>query len=1325
MRCKVSHKEEKMSLPTLRIERQIHHPLEGQRAAITKENCDMEDASRCQKSKNGSGQSKVRQRRIPTSPGAPDARPEQSVEESTGRIFTAKSESPKGAEITRSQTKRPSSSGCSGSQDEEITRNGRSGGGGLRRGVNLLDGVTQHHDMGPSNTRGVKRLRDRLVKPTKLIKKAALRLFSVEKKTNPSIEAVKSILEKFWSLDVMSIESCSDGPSGFSHEELEALDLVSKHSYYDKKNSQWYIHVPFKHDPPNVSDNYPAAIAVMKSVERSIIRKKCVKEVNAAFQEFVDMGFARKLPYNELRNNIKKPCSYIPAFIVFTPNKATTKFRLVHNCSATSSTGLSLNHEIHSGPNFTPDLTAMLTKFRAGKYALVLDVQKMYLNIKLASKDQARYFRYVWRQGDESKAPQEYEMNSLLFGLNSAPFLAAWCVKETAKIFAKDLPLGSALALSSCYVDDLLISLMTKAECTQALDELQVLFGKANMKLHKLQTNCASLKGSANPTMVSEETETKVLGQIWDTISDELRFKFIETPLSDLKSTTTRRIFLKEAASIFDSLGLLCPVLLQTKLLFQKLWESTVNWDDPIPDEFHQQWIRFKEQLPLLSDFRLPRALFDDKPIKYHSLLTFCDASELAYGCVSYLFTKYKDGSITVRFVMAKSRVRPLKPIASDSEVTIVRLELLGMLTGVRLAEHLKAALLEKIKLKSCIYFTDSSINYFRLKKGFGKYKQWTGNRLKEVLTHTDPSNWIHIPTDKNAADIISRGETDFSQFLANKEWLEGPAFLYQTERWDSYSKINSLKTSPTGDSELKPLISIMTTKVAKSSDLLEMLSGRYSCWHKTIRLFSYILRFAYSAHKKFRGSPLTLAETHATEMVLYSLIQQDSFPFEFDQLKDKAAIDSKSKLAPHTPVLDHLIIRSNSRLVYSKTLTKAEKYPIILPNHNKLVEKMILSLHLDNNHLGLMHMLAKVRSRFLILQGRREITRILRLCQSKHCKKVVPLSQIMAPLPKERLDGQVPFQHVGLDYLGPFLISGFDKGTKTTQKVWIALFSDFLTRAVHLELVLNLTTEEVLNAIRLFISRRGMPSSMYSDNQTSFKAADKELKTLLSKIKWSSISRFATEKGFSWRYTLPHTPHLNGLVERMVKSVKSSLRKVFAQTTLTFRQLSIILAEVESIVNSRPLSPVSEDNPVPITPFQLIYGRKFETLPVQTNSKDLTFDTMWLKRKNLMNSYWKSFKNEYLLNLSARKKWVTFNEADLLNKIVLLNDKDTPQYAWRQGVVISCIPSKDGLIRTVDVRLPQGVVRRSVNTLSLFETDFEPLTVIPDSFLTDDGLTE
>ena len=1132
-----------------------------------------------------------------------------------------------------------------------------------------------------------------------------------DKSFTPSSDSIDTLLEKFWVLDSVGIETISKDTNSFSFEELEAIKIVKNGSYYAKDEKCWYVVIPWKTDDLNLGDNYGTSFQILKSVEKSVISKKLTSEVNEAFNEMFSNNFARKLSFTEFRKNTKKNVSYIPSFPVFTPDKEKTKVRIVMNASSKTQSKLSINDQIFSGPSLLPDLTVMLIRFRTGPIAFTFDVQKMFLNIKLSSDRDKRQFRFLWRNCDPSVAPSEYEMDRLLFGLNCAPFIANFIVKEHAKLFEKDFPIGAKIAASEVYIDDIITCLSDEDTCLHAINELIELFSLATMHLHKFNSNSKYLKGQLLPSQVSNTSQTKILGQVWDVEKDLLTFNFTKELSSDAVPCTKRK-FLSEAGTLFDPLGLISPILFVMKLLFQRIWVLKLGWDERLPADISHSWANFKAQIPKLTNFTLPRCLFGRAQVLSHKLLTFCDASNDGYAAVCYLFTEYVDTSTQTTFIMSKTRVRPVKNLEVNDDVSIVRLELLSMLIGVRLSKHVLQALSPKITVQSSHFFCDSAINFHRLHKGYASFKQWVANRLKEILCDSAVDNWIHIPSELNGADIASRGCLSFDEFLSTSEWLNGPAFLRDPQPWSSYSKVNDRQSSTIEtDLEIKPMDKIRVVRKPIINDLLQILRGRFSSWIRTVKLLAFILRFASRTHKCFRGRSFTTAEFSQTENFLFAMIQKDQFPNDYSLLIEKQQLDAKSKLGPFTPFVDHLLLRSNSRLSLSQTLTRSEKFPIILPSHDNLIERFILHLHLTNHHLGLSHLLALVRSKFVIFGGRREVSRILRLCPTRNCKKVIPLSQLMSALPSERIDGTEPFMSVALDYFGPLYYIGFDKEQKLRKKVWVLLITDFLSRAVHLELVLGLGTEEFLSAFRLFVSRRGLPRLVYSDNAAQFKAADRELKIFISKISWSKVGQFAVERGFDWSYSLPYTPHMNGVCERLVRTIKTPLRKTLGTSKVTFRQLQVILTEIESVVNSRPIVPVQDDIEVPITPFHLINGRPYNPLPSQKNSKGLAYPDLWLKRKQLMQIFWRTFKRSYLLSQGLRRKWQQLSATDLVGRVVLLNDANSPQYRWPVGVVDSCITSKDNVIRTVIVRTGKGLIKRSVNTISLFESDFLTLS--------------
>lgn len=181
-----------------------------------------------------------------------------------------------------------------------------------------------------------------------------------------------------------------------------------------------------------------------------------------------------------------------------------------------------------------------------------------------------------------------------------------------------------------------------------------------------------------------------------------------------------------------------------------------------------------------------------------------------------------------------------------------------------------------------------------------------------------------------------------------------------------------------------------------------------------------------------------------------------------------------------------------------------------------------------------------------------------------------------MGDLPSQRITQSRPFSHTGCDYAGPFCIK-LSKGRKPkTAKAYICLFVCMATKAIHLELVSDLTSDAFLAAFRRFVSRRGFCSNVYSDNGTNFQGARRCLnemhKLVISEAYNEVIAASLAKDNVTWHFIPPSSPHFGGLWEAGVKSVKFHLRRVIGATILTFEEMYTVLTQIEAVLNSRPL---------------------------------------------------------------------------------------------------------------------------------------------------------
>lgn len=186
-----------------------------------------------------------------------------------------------------------------------------------------------------------------------------------------------------------------------------------------------------------------------------------------------------------------------------------------------------------------------------------------------------------------------------------------------------------------------------------------------------------------------------------------------------------------------------------------------------------------------------------------------------------------------------------------------------------------------------------------------------------------------------------------------------------------------------------------------------------------------------------------------------------------------------------------------------------------------------------------------------------------------------------MGDLPAARVQKSRPFCHVGVDFAGPIHIHYKRRGARPT-KSYLCVFVCFSTKAVHLEVCSDLTSAAFIAALKRFIARRGCPANIYCDNATNFVGAKNELMELTelldSAIKQNEIIRMCSHKGIEFQFIPPRSPHFGGLWEAAVKSAKQLLRKLLHSATLTYEELCTVAAEIEAILNSRPMTPLSNN---------------------------------------------------------------------------------------------------------------------------------------------------
>ncbi len=308
-----------------------------------------------------------------------------------------------------------------------------------------------------------------------------------------------------------------------------------------------------------------------------------------------------------------------------------------------------------------------------------------------------------------------------------------------------------------------------------------------------------------------------------------------------------------------------------------------------------------------------------------------------------------------------------------------------------------------------------------------------------------------------------------------------------------------------------------------------------------------------------------------------------------------------------------------------------------------------------------------------------------------------------MADLPLERVTPSgPPFTVIGCDCFGPFLC----KVGRAEVKRYGLLCTCFNIRAIHIEMLESMSTDAFLNAFRRFVARRGQPKKTFCDNGTNFVGARSGLDKSKQELDFRRIRQYGVESDMEWEFNPPHASHMGGVWERMIGVTRRVMAAVTKDARLTDDVLMTLFAEVENIVNSRPITKQSDDinDLTPLTPnhMLMLHGGP-PPVPGQFNLGDM-YKRRWRYVQHLVNQFWARWLREYLPTLQKRGKWQDEKENVKVGDLVLLIDENTPRRLWPLALVVHVNVGRDGLVRSVRVKTQSTVLVRPITKIVMLE---------------------
>jgi len=1102
-------------------------------------------------------------------------------------------------------------------------------------------------------------------------------------------------ITKFWKLEEYEPKSV------YTKEEKECEAHFNK-NISRSESGRFIVQLPFKTNAPKLGKSYNIAERRFLLLEKRLQKDAPLKRDYVKFMsEYEALGHMERID-KEIENKDEEGKYYIPHHAVRNDSSTTTKLRVVFDASCKTDTGVSLNDILLKGPSIQDDLIYILIRFRTYNYVFTADITKMYRQF-LVVEDQRDFQRVLWRP-EPTQPIHVYRLNTLTYGTVPASYLATACLEKLAKTECDSCPEVGESIIRDFYMDDYLGGAMSKTGAIKLRDNLISIMSKAGLELRKWLSNDPELivdvHTDNNSIRAMGELMTKILGLHWNSDDDML---FYTVQQVEVNAPITKRKILSEIATIFDPLGLLGPVIIIAKIIMQSLWQLKINWDDVLPDNICAEWQGYRGGLPSLNHLRIPRKIISTEIVVSAEIHGFADASEKAYGACLYLRTTGGHGETDVNLICAKSKVAPLKI------VSLPRLELCAALLLARLSNKLIPKL--NLKIDRRRFWTDSKVVLAWITSPSGRWKTFVAHRVGEIQELTACNEWSHVPTHDNPADVISRG-CNAEDIEKKSIWWCGPEWLIKdASMWPKPTNVDKSEVEKMPEERSHTMSNAHNLICTLSLDF-PLLTTRSSL-KQIIRITAYCLRWRNNGLKsrtKRVIGPLDVNELEYANLALIKMIQKKHFQKEINELKSqKAQVAGNSVLIRLRPFCDEKgLLRVGGRLANAIELSEFQRHPIVLPRDSTYTRLLFQSEHVNLLHSGPQALVAAIRQRYWPLGARSIARKIVHSCVTCFKQKPIIVQPIMGNLPRDRITCSRPFSRCGVDFAGPILIKSSLRRNAPCDKGYISIFVCFATKAIHIELVSDLTTKTFLQTLNRFFDRRGRCAVIYSDNATNFVGARRQLRDVYNLFQsdqhQNTVCATLAEKGVEWKLIPPRSPHFGGLWEAAVKSMKNLLSKVLGESRLTYEEMSTVLTRVEACLNSRPITSLSSDpsDLSYLTPGHFLIGDAITAVPERDETAtSVTPLERWRKVTQYSQLLWKRWSTEYLGQLQERVKWTQSKGPNLkIGSVVLIRDTNLPPLQWRLGRVLQIHAGRDGISRSASVKTKFGEITRAARLL-------------------------
>ena len=1057
--------------------------------------------------------------------------------------------------------------------------------------------------------------------------------------------------------------TCQLGGKNMSLREEAEYQMIVEGIQFDETKGRWLANYPWVRPPEELPDNRNMAMAILKSTEKRLLRNKDRADTyNEQIHDMLRRNAARHVSDEEVVNYAGGKF-YISHFEVLNPKSKSTPCRIVYNSSARFQ-GHSLNEYLAKGPSLLNKLIGVIMRFRESRYAFIGDISKMFHSIDIPLRDQMTHL-FLWRDYERGSHPNTYAMTAVNMGDRPSATIAQVALRKSAERFTSEYPEAANLITKNAYMDDIPASTDSEENATRLRREIDAILSSTGFNIKEWvcsgedTSQVVRLRSETN--QADQEQSEGVLGINWFPKRDVLK---LEVGIVAVSNQTTKRIILSAASKLFDPLGLIAPFTVKMKILMRKIWalRPKVGWDDDLPSCVKEEWYTLAKEMQVVNTIEFNRSITPNDVEGKPTLVMFSDGSIEAYGAVGYARWKSKKEGYVCRLIISKTRMAPLKTI------DIVRLELCGAVLSKRCRAKIEAEM--EMSFEKTVHLVDSEIVQAMISRESYGFNTFAANRVGEINQGTAKDEWAWVPGKPwiNVADLTTRGCSP-AELTTSSVWQRGPDFLTKPEEeWPIVRKVRNDIVLP----ELKQKFVGMSTQQAKEETLHDRFDlNRYSKWRLLVHTTSRILKL----YKRYKGITI---ECHSKLLEAAEL-------FWIKRAQESLDLKGLPQLKPQ--VIDGLVLVGGRTERWMEATWNRQKF-ILLPKGHAISTLIVNYEHHKGGHLGLEASVAKVRSRYWIIGLRHMMRQTVSRCVT--CKKKLKqrCEQVMSTLPIERLKPSPPFTNVGIDYFGPYMIRG-EVQKRVHRKCYGVIFSCLVVRAVYIDVAVDYSTDAFLQVFRRFVSVRGYPRMIFSDNGTQLVGASNELKDIVKGLDQNKISAFGIENGgVEWKFSPGDAPWYNGATEALVKTTKRALNTAIGGSILSFSELQTCMLEAAQLVNQRPIgsTPTTPDDGSYLCPNDLILGRASARIPQgefkARSSQKHRVDFL----QNVVSGFWRRWTHEVFPKLVIEPKWHTERRNVRVGDVVMVEDINVVRGEWKIALVTRTQESADGKVRRVGV---------------------------------------